>query len=326
MAKQHVFRVDNHLVACFRVLDPSINRELAILRISKWHKHLLNFSSINDWLQDKSCWRETIVIQVEFKVRVETLIVEGVVYFLFAALEFMIAKEDKFILPRCHALSVLAFHELRAIVCSSLLFSLQCVVEPEVKWDGQAVLDHQGRDQQVVEDAFVASRLFSEYTISPVVLPYDVLVAVKPVFDSRDLELFRPLLATFGLDANLELLHDVLVTVVGHGNRISWLHRCLVQHESLFLGLAVDYFLLDEELLHLIGCLGFVDQHMLSADGQDPTRVLLKEVLDDKEFTFHVLSDSFHACSSRFCPNIENIMLYKGDTLVQFELWDVSHF
>ena len=281
MAKQHVFCVDNHLVACFRVLDASVNRELTIMRVSEWHKHLLNFSSINDWLQDESCWRETIVIQVEFEVRVETLIVEGVVYFLFAALEFMIAQEYKFVLSRCHALSILALHELGAIVCSGLLFSLQCVVEPEIQWDRQAVLDHQGRDEQVIQDAFIASRLFSEHTISPVVLPYDILVAMKLVFDSRDLELFRPLLATFGLDANLELVHDVLVTVVGHGNRISWLHCCLVKHKSLFLGLAVDYFLLDEELLHLISCLGFVDQHMLSADGQDSTRVLLKEVLND---------------------------------------------
>ena len=269
VAEKHILSVDDHLAASFGVLDASVNRELAILRIGEIHEHLFYLSSVNDGLQAESYGREAIVVQVQFEVGVEALIVERVVYFLLTALELMITQEDKLVLARRKSLRILALHELCAIVSSGLLFVFQGVVKPQVKRDGQAVLDRQGWDQQVVVDTFVASRLFSEHTIGLVVLPHDILVAMQPVLDSWDLELLRPLLATIRLDTNLQLVHDVLVAIVRHGDRLSRLHSCLVQHKSLLLGLAIHDLLLNEELLDLVRRLSLVDQHVLRANGQN---------------------------------------------------------
>jgi len=148
----------------------------------------------------------------------------------------------------------------------------------------------------------VPCRLLAKHAISAVVLPDDVLIAVKSVLDRRHFEFFRPSFAPFRLDADLELFHDVCVTVVRERDRLAWLDSRVVQHKSLLFSLAIDQVLLNEELLHSISRIRLINEHVLRSDGQHTPRILLEQILNDIEFAIHVLSGALDALSSTVRP------------------------
>ena len=137
---------------------------------------------------------------MQLKVRVEALIVESIVDFLFASLHLMAVEEDQLVFSR--ALWWTWLKHFSPIISLLLLLCLERIVKPYVQLHRQAVFDDKRWDQVVVKDAFVICGLFSEHTVAAMVLPDDVLIDSKLIFYGINLKLLRPRLASFWLDTD----------------------------------------------------------------------------------------------------------------------------